>query len=307
MHEETIIVCLALANICQHSSDYALRVYKNGLLSIMFKHAKSHHVEIKRQALRCISAICEILPCQGGRSSMTATSESLGTSGSSYSSVDFTSSNAPSSECKEALSVLTAALSDSDDSLSLLQKEAMIGIAWLADKQEDGLLDSIFSGPLRIICTLMIDPNNERDVRIAAESVLVKSGFSGGSADFQMCANDFQILADWYYLRRSLNPQLIGYVLVEEWIKALFKESSENAIANASLGNSSLGTVHRSSSPRSFDAKGTPIFTPEATPGHPKYETSSIRNFSSKELPLKQPKVCQWIEKAVMAVSSSMI
>ena len=58
--EETMTVCLALANISQ-SKDYAIRLFKNGLLNIMFGMVDSTHFEISRQAVRCVSALCTVI------------------------------------------------------------------------------------------------------------------------------------------------------------------------------------------------------------------------------------------------------
>jgi hypothetical protein len=58
--EETMTVCLALANISQ-SKDYAIRLFKNGLLNIMFSMVDNTHFEISRQAVRCVSALCTVI------------------------------------------------------------------------------------------------------------------------------------------------------------------------------------------------------------------------------------------------------
>lgn len=69
-------------------------------------------------------------------------------------------------------------------------------------------------GPLRSVVGLMMDPNSDKELRQAAEQVLVACGFSGGEKDFQMCFYDFQILHDWFTLRRSLKPQALGHRMV---------------------------------------------------------------------------------------------
>jgi hypothetical protein len=242
VREETMTVCLALANLCQHNSVFALRVYKNGLLSIMLRHASSPHVEVKRQALRCISAMCEILP-----DAVAATVHEGDVAAHSQ------------GEIQETLSVLTGVLTDVDDfSLSMLQKEAMLGIARLANTQDENVLDFVFEGPLRSICSLMIDPNNEKDVRMAAEQVLISCGFPGGAADFQMCANDFQSFLDWFTLRRSLNPQRTGQVLVERWIEAIFAtHSHRNTASNTFLALSSPSSSNALASTHGSDGSLT--------------------------------------------------
>jgi hypothetical protein len=53
--EETMVVCYALANLCQTAVKYAERVFDNGLLSIMLPLIKSRNFEVGRQALRCVS------------------------------------------------------------------------------------------------------------------------------------------------------------------------------------------------------------------------------------------------------------
>ena len=62
--EETMTVCYALANVCAANRTYTARVHKNGLLGIMLPLLEDSdsgyfHVEICRQALRCIGSICE--------------------------------------------------------------------------------------------------------------------------------------------------------------------------------------------------------------------------------------------------------
>ena len=59
--EETLTVCYALANICQTSQAYALRVFNNNLTDIMLQLIGSKNVDVTRQALRCISAMCGVL------------------------------------------------------------------------------------------------------------------------------------------------------------------------------------------------------------------------------------------------------
>lgn len=55
--EETLSVCYALANLCEANSVYSIRMLQSGLFSIMLKLVRSSHMEIARQALRCISSM----------------------------------------------------------------------------------------------------------------------------------------------------------------------------------------------------------------------------------------------------------
>ena len=95
----------------------------------------------------------------------------------------------------------------------LVQKEAICGLASLAATDEQ-IKDAIVEGPLRIVVGLMVDPNSDKELRKAAEQVLKATGFDGGENDFQMCSYDYQILRDWFMLKRSLKPQALGHRMV---------------------------------------------------------------------------------------------
>eukprot|EP01034_Spumella_vulgaris_P000873 gene873-1154_t len=59
--EETLIVTYSLANLCEANSVYATRMFNTGLFMIMTKLIWSDHLEVQRQALRCMSAMCPII------------------------------------------------------------------------------------------------------------------------------------------------------------------------------------------------------------------------------------------------------
>ena len=162
----------------------------------------------------------------------------------------------------EVLQVLDVVLRDTDNfSLSMLQLEAMHGIARLASLENDDVIDYIFGGPMRAICNLMIDPKNEKELRIAAENVLVACGFPGGAEDFQMCANDFENFLDWFTLRRSLKPQHTGHLLTERWVESLFSSASGVGVLGLNP-NSTFMTISSSHSSQNAMAttQGSDLF-----------------------------------------------
>jgi hypothetical protein len=53
--------CYTLAHICSCKLTYAFELFENGLMTIMLKSAKHDHIEVQRQAVRCISSMCPVL------------------------------------------------------------------------------------------------------------------------------------------------------------------------------------------------------------------------------------------------------
>jgi hypothetical protein len=54
--EETMCICIALANAATYSKKCALRMFNGDLMSVMLRLAASPNLEIVRQALKCIGA-----------------------------------------------------------------------------------------------------------------------------------------------------------------------------------------------------------------------------------------------------------
>ena len=61
-------------------------------------------------------------------------------------------------------------------------------------------------------------------MRTEAENVLKNLGFLGGVKDFECCGFDFELLRDWYAMKRSIKPQQIAQVVIQDWIDNLFQE-----------------------------------------------------------------------------------
>lgn len=49
-----------LAHICSAKLTYAFELFENGLMTIMLKTVKHDHIEVQRQAVRCISSMCPV-------------------------------------------------------------------------------------------------------------------------------------------------------------------------------------------------------------------------------------------------------
>lgn len=202
--EETLVVSAALANISQANEKYALRMFHNNLMAIMLRLRQSGNPEISRHALRCISAMCAVVALDPAPKEAKDVPP------------------AARQRRSQISSGILAALGNSLESDNvLLQKEAVVGIAALS-RSDEQLKDAVVSGPLRKVMGLMVDPRSERELRLACEQVLIASGFSGGEKDFQMCFYDFQILKDWFDLKRSLKPQALGHRMVLRWVDHLF-------------------------------------------------------------------------------------
>eukprot|EP01034_Spumella_vulgaris_P022664 gene22664-28808_t len=201
--EETLVVCYCLANLCEASPVYATRMFNSGLFMIMIKLICAPNMEVQRQALRCMSAMCPVI------------------SSESIEKAIFVKPKKSNSIFFEALTSLTVALKSPS---ILVQKGAVNTISQLALINEQ-IQDSIVEGPLRSIISLLVNPKNDRETRAAAEEVLKNVGFLGGVKDFELCGFDFEILRDWYAMKRSLKPQDLASSILKEWIENLFSEA----------------------------------------------------------------------------------
>lgn len=207
--EETLSVCYALANLCEACSPYALRMFHSGLFSIMLKLVRSKHMEIGRQALRSISAMCAAVSHDPQEKSKYVKVKGSGNKNALF---------------MEAMEILSECLKSPS---SLLQKGATHTVSLLALINEQ-LQDSIVEGPLRTIISMLVDPKSDRDVRAAAEEVLKNLGFRSGVKDFELCGYDFEILRDWYVMRRSQKPQDEALELLRDWVENLFNDTQSD-------------------------------------------------------------------------------
>ena len=67
-----ITACYVLANICQSSIGYAEQLFKLDLLSVMLElleHMTGGKLELERQSMRCVCAMCQIIATSGQVSS----------------------------------------------------------------------------------------------------------------------------------------------------------------------------------------------------------------------------------------------
>jgi len=261
--EESMTVCSSLANIAQSSLEYAARLYKNGLLGIMLKIAENDNPEVKRQALRCVGAICPIIPSRASSAFIGADSDAVisrprdifiwneshlhleaARIRRNVSSAIF---DVNSTLATETLAALSEALSSDN---YMVQKEAIYGLAGLALSEDEAIKDQIFEGPLRLVCALMMDTNNEEELRTMAETVLINSGFKGGKDDFQICSHDFSRLQDWFHIRRWMEPQRLSYKLLSRWNLQLFPYPDSGASKPRDTNNwaNNIGSVSPSSS-----------------------------------------------------------
>jgi hypothetical protein len=228
--EETIIVCAALANIAHGSLEYAGLLYKTGLLNIMLQLNTMTNAEVCRQALRCVSAMCRIVPSKGyitySKPQYKQLSKELSMQ---IEARDIREKLSVSTQfdpkfATDALLTLTEAI-NSDN--SMLQNEAIWGVAGLAMNEDEIIIESIIDGPLQAICILM---NSERDLVEAAEAVLRNCGFSGGKDDFALCTNDFSKLRDWFVMRRWIHVQELCYKSLDKWINGLFPDNLQKVM-----------------------------------------------------------------------------
>ncbi|RYG67462.1 hypothetical protein EON64_07385, partial [archaeon] len=199
--EETLTVCTALANLCEANQQYAGRMFNCGLFTIMTRLARSSHLEVSRQALKSMHAMCKHIAAHTEEQKYAHTKQS-----------------GKNDYLVQALEVLT----DSIRSPSVLvQKGAVATIAELACISHD-MRDRIVEGCLRSVVSILVDPGNDREVRAAAEDVLRNVGFAQGMKDFEICGFDFEILKDWYAIQRSMKPQEEGLTILRDWLFRLF-------------------------------------------------------------------------------------
>lgn len=52
--------CYTLAHICSAKLTYAFELFENGLMTIILRTVKHEHIEVQRQAVRCISSMCPV-------------------------------------------------------------------------------------------------------------------------------------------------------------------------------------------------------------------------------------------------------
>jgi hypothetical protein len=147
--EETMTVCCALANFCRASKQYVERMFDNGLLSIMLQLVKSSNMEISRQSLRCICAICQIIA--------SSPTDKVGASRQSKSQL-----------YHDIMLALNAALMSD---ISVMMREAVVGIANLAP--DESLHYEIMEKCFKKVVGFLLDHQTDADTKNAAEKVLI--------------------------------------------------------------------------------------------------------------------------------------
>lgn len=207
MTEETMCMCFSLANAASHSIDCAQDVFNMDLMNVMLRLADSSNLEIVRQALKCIGAMCLVRNTQ---TPLALTGDQRVT--------DTRTKQLRSQTYFRALAALTAALSSPS---SLVQLEAVRGIANIAGVDEQ-LCDQAVAGSLRTIISMLLDASCDRDTRNAAEDVLKAVGFIGGMRDLEVCQFDVGLLREWFTIKKSMPPQMLARKLVAHWIEDLF-------------------------------------------------------------------------------------
>lgn len=223
-NEETHLVCNSLANLCEAQDSYAQYLFSKDMFKVMLQLVRTNHMEISRQALRCISAMCKNMTSQssvnedsGGGDKFRGGSSPHFRENSINNKSKISSNN--SAMFLEALDILCQCIRSPSSSI---QRDATYTIALLALVDEK-LQDRIVEGPLRTIVSLMVDPTVPRSIRSVAEDVLRNLGFLSGVKDFELCGYDFEILKDWYFMKRSLRHQDIALVILRKWIERLFE------------------------------------------------------------------------------------
>ena len=53
--------CYILANICEADAENSFQLFQNGLTEIVVRLVNCNHIEVKRQALRCLSSMCAVV------------------------------------------------------------------------------------------------------------------------------------------------------------------------------------------------------------------------------------------------------
>jgi hypothetical protein len=226
--EETMCICFALANAATFSNECAVQVFNMGLMPIMLKVATSSNLEIVRQALKCVGAMCLVRNVQ---MPLAQTSDQR--------QIDCKAKQLRAATYSKALLALTEALSSPS---SLVQLEAVRGIANIAGVDEH-LCDQAVALSLRTIISMLLDASCDRDTRSAAEEVLKAVGFIGGMRDLEVCQFDVQLLGEWFTIKKSMPPQMLARRLVAHWIEDLFNGAQPVPV----VINSS--TVHGNSTP----------------------------------------------------------
>ena len=207
MVEETMCICFALANAATYSNECAVQLFNMGLMSVMLRIATSTNLEIVRQALKCVGAMCLV---RNSQTSLAVTSDQRHN--------DTKLKQLRTHTYVRALGALTDALSSPS---SLVQLEAVRGIANIAGVDEQ-MCDQAVAKSLRTIISMLLDSSCDRDTRNAAEDVLKAVGFTGGMRDLEVCQFDVELLGEWFTIKKSMPPQMLARRLVSHWIEDLF-------------------------------------------------------------------------------------
>lgn len=207
MVEETMCICFALANAATYSNECAVQLFNMGLMSVMLRIATSTNLEIVRQALKCVGAMCLV---RNSQTSLALTSDQRHN--------DTKLKQLRTHTYGRALGALTDALSSPS---SLVQLEAVRGIANIAGVDEQ-MCDQAVAKSLRTIISMLLDSSCDRDTRNAAEDVLKAVGFTGGMRDLEVCQFDVELLGEWFTIKKSMPPQMLARRLVSHWIEDLF-------------------------------------------------------------------------------------
>lgn len=142
--EETMTVCIALANFCGASPAYAEKLLGSGLMIVMLELVNSSHVTIAEYALRCVSSMCPIVA--------TSPTERISIVSQRKSTLSV-----------EILRVLTAALESQN---SHMQRVAVEGLAKLCLNRD--VHDLIMQDAFRMTVNLVLQ---DRESRNAVEEV----------------------------------------------------------------------------------------------------------------------------------------
>jgi hypothetical protein len=198
--ENLIIAVYALANICQSSLVYTEKLSKQDLLSLMLDQTTSGIVDVERQSMRCICSMCQVIAKEV----------------KTFDPLVF----------DKVLSKLVVAVRSPNP---LMQLEAVRGIAYLANAN-DKIKTAVVEELLKTIVKLMIDPDSDIALKLAAESVMKNLGFTNGVKDLELCQYDFSLLKEWYNIRSWVITQLHGAVLLNEWMVDLFDGNTNQDI-----------------------------------------------------------------------------
>jgi hypothetical protein len=219
--EETLYVCYSLANLCLANPVYAYRMFTSGLLMIMSRLVRSNHLEISHQALRCMNSMISVVAIKQNEDypiDSFVTSDKFG--GKTPTLTPKQSSVNNRFILRDILDVLTDAMRSHSP---LVQKEAILSISQVCLCGEE-FRDRIMNGCMRSITSISVNPNYPRDLRSAAEEVIRNCGFLSGLKDFEICGFDYEILKEWYFLKRSLKAQEQARKLLNSWVERLFSD-----------------------------------------------------------------------------------